>query len=82
LLLRDVGANKQPLGRVDSAALELICLKYVGGQLVEERLAVLDPEALARTFVAVLNAISKDATTAVIKSIYQNVTHEIDVQAD
>jgi hypothetical protein len=29
-----------------------------------------------------LNAISKDAATAVIKSIYQNVTHDIDLQAD
>jgi hypothetical protein len=30
----------------------------------------------------VLNAISKDAATAVIKSIYQNVTHDIDLQSD
>jgi hypothetical protein len=29
-----------------------------------------------------LNAISKDAATAVIKSIYQNVTRDIDLQAD
>ena len=50
-------------GRVDSPALELICLKYVGGQPLEERLAVLGPEALAKTFAAVLNAISKDAAT-------------------
>ena len=47
---------------VDSAALELICLDYVGGQ-------TLGPEALAKTFADVLNAISKDAATAVIKSI-------------
>ena len=40
------------------------------------------PEALAKTFADVLNAISKDAATAVIKSIYQNVTHDIDLQAD
>ena len=33
---------------VDSAALELICLDYVGGQTLQERLAVLDP--LAKTF--------------------------------
>jgi hypothetical protein len=59
---------------VDSAALELICLDYVGGQTLQERLAVLGPEALAKTFADVLNAISKDAATAVIKSIYQNVT--------
>jgi hypothetical protein len=31
-----------------------------------ERLAVLGPEALAKTFADVLNAISKDAATAVI----------------
>jgi hypothetical protein len=30
----------------------------------------------------VLNAISKDAATAVIKSIYQNLAHDIDPQAD
>jgi hypothetical protein len=30
----------------------------------------------------VLNAISKDSAMAVIKSIYQNVTHDIDLQAD
>jgi hypothetical protein len=30
----------------------------------------------------VLNAISKDAAMAVIKSIYQNVAHDIDLQAD
>jgi hypothetical protein len=36
----------------------------------------------ALTFADVLNAISKDAATAVIKSIYQNVTHDIDLQAD
>jgi hypothetical protein len=59
---------------VESAALELICLDYVGGQTLQERLAVLDPEALAKTFSDVLKAISKDAATAVIKSLYQNVT--------
>ena len=32
---------------VDSAALELICLDYVGGQTLQERLAVLGPEVLA-----------------------------------
>jgi hypothetical protein len=37
---------------------------------------------VAKTFADFLNAISKDATTAVIKSIYQNVTHDIDPQAD
>jgi hypothetical protein len=67
---------------VDSAALELICLDSVGGQTLQERLAVLGPEVLAKTFADVLNAISKDAATAVIKSIYQNVTHDIDLQAD
>jgi hypothetical protein len=67
---------------VDSAALELICLDYLGGQTLQERLAVLGPEALAKTFADVLNAISKDAATAVIKSIYQNVAHDIDPQAD
>lgn len=30
---------------VDSAALELICLDYVGGQQLQERLAVLGPES-------------------------------------
>ena len=59
----------------------MICLKYVDGQPLQERLVVLGTEALAKTFAAVLNAISKDAATAVIKSIYQNVTHDIDVQA-
>ena len=67
---------------VDSAALELICLDYLGGQTLQERLAVLGPEALAKTFADVLNSISKDAATAVIKSIYQNVAHDIDPQAD
>jgi hypothetical protein len=67
---------------VESAALELICLDYVGGQTLQERLAVLDPEALAKTFSDVLKAISKDAATAVIKSLYQNVTHDIAPQAD
>ena len=41
---------------------------------MQERLAVLGPEALAKTFADVLNAISKDAAMAVIKTIYQNVT--------
>jgi hypothetical protein len=67
---------------VDSAPLELICLDYVGGQTLQERLAVLGAEALAKTFADVLNAISKDAATAVIKSICQNVPHDIDLQAD
>jgi hypothetical protein len=35
---------------VDSAALELICLDYLGRQTLQERLAVLGPEALAKTF--------------------------------
>jgi hypothetical protein len=65
-------------GRVDSAALELICLKYVGGQPLQERLTVLGREAQAKTFAAVLDAISKDAATAVTKSINQNVTHDIE----
>ena len=47
---------------------------------MQERLAVLGPEALAKTFADVLKAISKDAATAVIKSVYQNVTHAL--QAD
>jgi hypothetical protein len=67
---------------VDSVALELICLDSVGGQTLQEPLAALGPEALAKTFADVLNAISKDAATAVIKSIYQNVPHDIDLQAD
>jgi hypothetical protein len=66
---------------VDSAALELICHDYASGQTLQERLAVLDPEALAKIFAAVLNAISKDAATAVIKSLYQNVTPDIDQAA-
>ena len=37
---------------------------------------------MAKTFADVLNVISKDAATAVIKSIYQNVPHDIDLQAD
>jgi hypothetical protein len=53
-----------------------------GGQPLQGRLAVLGPEALAKTFADVLNAISKDAATAIIKSIYQNVTHDIALQAD
>ena len=82
LLLRKCRREQAALaGRVDSAALELICLKYVDGQRLQERLAVLGTEALAKTFATVLNAISKGAATAVIKSIYQNVTHDIDVQA-
>ena len=67
---------------VDSAALELICLDYVGGQTLQERLAVLDPQALAKTVADVQNAIGKDAATAVIKSIYHNLTHDIALQAD
>ena len=67
---------------VDSGALELICLDYVGGQTLQDRLAVLGPEALAKTFADALNALGKDAATALIKSIYQNVTHDIDLQAD
>ena len=64
---------------MNSVALELICLHYVGGQTLQERLAVLGPQALAKTFADVLNAISKDAATAVIKSVYQNVTHALQV---
>ena len=67
---------------VDSAALELICLDYVGGQTLQERLAVLGPEALVKTFADVPNAISKDAATAVIKSIYQNVTMRLTLPLD
>jgi hypothetical protein len=66
---------------IDSAALELICLDYASGQTLQERLAVLDPEALAKMFAAVLNAIGKDAATAVIKSLYQNVPPDIDQAA-
>ncbi len=64
---------------VDSATLEYICLDYIGGQTLQERLAVLGPEVLAKTFADVLNALGKDAATAVIKSVHQNVTHEIDL---
>jgi hypothetical protein len=53
----------------------------MGGQTLQERLAALGPDALAKTFAGVVNAISKDAATAV-KSIYQNVTHDTDLQAD
>jgi hypothetical protein len=40
---------------------------------LQERLAVLGPQALAKTFADVLNAISKDAATA---------CHDIDLQTD
>ena len=41
------------------------------------------PEALAKTFADVLNAISKDAATAIIKSIYsERDPRDIDLQAD
>ena len=49
---------------------------------LQERLALLSPQALAQTFADVLSAISKDAATAVIKSICQNVPHDISLQAD
>ena len=66
---------------IDSAAaLELICLNYLGGQTLQERLAALGPESLAKTFADVLNSISKDAATSVMKLIYQNGTHDIDLQ--
>ena len=58
------------------------CQTLVSLTLARERLAVWGPEALAKTFADVLNAISKDAATAIIKSIYQNVTHDIALQAD
>jgi hypothetical protein len=67
---------------LDSTALELICLDSASGQTLQERLAVWGPEALAKTFADVLNAIRKGAATAVIKSIYQNMTPDIDLQAD
>ena len=67
---------------VDSAALDLISLDYLGGQTLQERLAVLGPEALAKTFADLLNAISKDVAAAVIKSIDPTVPHDIALQAD
>jgi hypothetical protein len=54
----------------------------MGGQTLQERLAGLGPEVLAKTFADVLNAIGKDAATAIIKSICQNVTHDIDLRSD
>jgi hypothetical protein len=60
----------------------LVCLDYASGQTLRGRLALLGPEALAKMFAAVLNAISTDAAMMVVKSIYQNVTPDIDLQPD
>lgn len=81
--MRPSRRRRQSRGRrLNSVALEFICLDYMGGQTLQERLAVLGPEILAKTFADALNALGKDAAAAVIKSVHQNVTHDIDVQAD
>jgi hypothetical protein len=43
----NLGSRDSAATSIDSAALELICLDYLGGQTLQERLAVLGPQALA-----------------------------------
>jgi hypothetical protein len=64
-----------------TVALERICLDYMGGQTLKERLAVLGPDDLTKTFADALNAMSKDAATAIVKCVHQTVTHDIDLES-
>jgi hypothetical protein len=66
---------------VATVALERICVDYMGGETLQERLAALGPDDLAKMFADALNAISKDAAAAVIKSVHQSVSHDIDLES-
>src|SRR5260370_7282892 len=62
---------------VNSAALEFICLDYMDGQTLQEKLAVLGPVVLAKTFTDVKNAMGQDLPTAFINALHPNVPHPI-----
>jgi hypothetical protein len=60
----------------DSVALEYICLDYMGGSTLQQRFAGLAPEAVAKTFVDVLNAFDKHAAETIVKSVLAEVAHD------
>jgi len=63
----------------DSVALEYICLDYMGGSTLQQRFAGLAPEAVAKTFVDVLNAFDKQTAETIVKSMMAEVTHDFDL---
>jgi hypothetical protein len=63
----------------DGAQTSIVVIRDLSGQTETHRPC--RDIAHNKTFADVLNAISKDAATAVIKSICQNVSHDIDLRA-
>ena len=65
-----------------SVALEYICLEYMGGFTLQERLAVLGPAGVVKTFADVLNNLDKVTAKTVLQSVVAEVTHEIELEVD
>ena len=63
----------------DSVALEYICQDYMGGSTLQQRFAGLVLEAVAKTFVDVLNAFDKHAAETIVKSVMAEVSHNLEV---
>ena len=59
-------------------ALESICHDYVGGSTLPARFVGLAPEAVAKTFVEVLNALDKLTAETIVKTMLGDVTYKFD----
>ena len=75
-------SKKPPTLRMNSVALEYICLEYMGGFTLQERLAVLGPAGVVKTFADVLNNLDKVTAKTVLQSVVAEVTHEIELEVD
>ena len=58
----------------DSAALAAICLDYVGGPTLQQRLVGLEPDVVAKTFSDVLNNLDRETALTILHSIVENPT--------
>ena len=61
----------------DSAALAAICLDYVGGPTLQQRLVGLEPDVVAKTFSDVLNNFDGQTALTIVHSMSTMDTHGI-----
>jgi hypothetical protein len=71
-------AKKTSNTQNDSMALAYICLDYVEGCALPERFLGLAPEAVAKTFIDVLDSLDKHTAEMIVKTMLDDVTHKFD----
>ncbi len=66
----------------DNVALECICMEYMSGQTLPQKLIQLQPDALAATITKVLNSLDKDTVASVLRNVFKNTSHDLTIEDD